>query len=194
MIELVCATKNKGKAAEIAALLASEYDVLTLDELGIVEDMNEDGKTFEENAIKKAVGFMKLTGKIVLADDSGLEIDALDGAPGVYSARFLGRDTSYFVKNRKLLERLAGAENRKARFRCVIAVAFPDGRVLTSAAALEGEIAHEPVGEGGFGYDPVFYIPEYQMTLAQMGTEQKNKISHRGKALADMKKLLCESD
>ena len=187
---LVCATKNKGKAAEIAALLSGEYEILTLDELGIGDDIAEDGETFEENAIKKAVGFMNLAGKIVLADDSGLEVDALNGAPGTYSARFLGADTPYAVKNRKLIEMLTGAKNRSARFCCVIAVAFPDGRVLLSRGTLEGEIAREPAGEGGFGYDPIFYIPEYQMTLAQMRPEQKNKISHRGKALAEMKKLL----
>ena len=221
-MELVCATKNKGKAAEIAALLAGEYNILTLDQLGIDEDINEDGMTFEENAIKKAVGFMKLTGKIVLADDSGLEVNALNGAPGVYSARFLGRDTPYSVKNRKLLEMLEGAENRSARFRCVIVVAFPNGHMLrrcaeknfthdaavwqkdkedvkfiskhclTVAGILEGEIAHEPTGTDGFGYDPVFYVPEYRMTLAQMNAEQKNKISHRGKAMAEMRKLLTQ--
>ena len=189
-MELVCATKNKGKAAEIAALLPDEFKVLSLDELGIVEDIDEDGETFEENAIKKAVGYMKLTGKTVLADDSGLEIDALNGAPGVYSARFLGRDTPYAKKNQKLLQMLQYADNRSARFCCVIAVAFPDGRVLSATSTLTGEIAYEPAGDGGFGYDPVFYIPEYQMTLAQMNAEQKNKISHRAKALAEIKRQL----
>ena len=191
-MEMVCATRNKGKAAEIAALLKNEFMVLSLDELGIDEDIDEDGETFEENAVKKALGYMKLSGKIVLADDSGLEVDALGGAPGVHSAQFLGRDTPYAVKNRKLLEMLKVAKNRSARFRSCIAVAFPDGRVLTTHAELSGEIAHEPAGEGGFGYDPVFYIPEYQMTLAEMNMEQKNKISHRGKALSEMKNLLDE--
>lgn len=193
-MEIMCATSNKGKAAEIAAVLASDgYSVLTLEEVGIDMNVTEDGETFEENAVKKAVEIMRLCGKPVLADDSGLEVDALDGGPGVYSARFLGESTPYSEKNRRMLEMIKGTADRGARFVCVIAVAFPDGRVLTAKGVLEGEIAQAQAGEGGFGYDPIFYMPVYGITLAQMSPEQKNKISHRGQALAKIKELISEA-
>ena len=135
---------------------------------------------------------MKLTGQLVLADDSGLEVDALGGEPGIYSARYLGEDTSYEIKNRNIIERLEGVEGeaRSARFVCVIAAAFPDGEIVTTRGTIEGVIAKEPAGENGFGYDPIVYVPEYKMTTGQMEPEAKNAISHRGKALCAMKKIL----
>ena len=140
----------------------------------------EDGKTFEENAIIKAGAVMRETGTLVLADDSGLEIDYLNGEPGVYSARYLGEDTSYRIKNQNLIDRLEGvpAERRTARFVCVIAAAFPHGRILTARGSIEGIIGYEERGEGGFGYDPIFWLPEYGCSTAEMTMEKKNELSH----------------
>ena len=158
---------------------------------GIQADIVEDGKTFEENAVIKATAISKLTsdGEIVLADDSGLEIDYLNKEPGIYSARYMGEDTSYHIKNAKLIERLEGVpdEKRTARFVCAIAAAFPDGSMKTVRAAMEGRIGYKESGENGFGYDPIFYLPEYGCTSAEISMEEKNKISHRGKALRAIK-------
>ena len=159
------------------------------------EEIIEDGMTFEENAeIKARTVSRVLTNDIVLADDSGLEIDYLDKAPGIYSARFAGEDTSYDIKNRILLDRLEGVpdEERTARFVCAVAAVFPDGTSETVRETIEGRIAHEPAGENGFGYDPIFYVPEYECTTAEMSEEQKNELSHRGKALRSMKRILEE--
>ncbi len=135
---------------------------------------------------------MERTGQLALADDSGLEVDALGGEPGIYSARYMGENTSYEIKNRNIIERLEGVEGdaRSARFVCVIAAAFPDGETVTTRGTIEGVIAKEPAGDNGFGYDPIVYVPEYNMTTGQMEPEAKNAISHRGKALCAMKKIL----
>ena len=170
-------------------------EIVSMKEAGVDEEIIEDGMTFEENAeIKARTVSRVLTNDIVLADDSGLEIDYLDKAPGIYSARFAGEDTSYDIKNRILLDRLEGVpdEERTARFVCAVAAVFPDGTSETVRETIEGRIAHEPAGENGFGYDPIFYVPEYECTTAEMSEEQKNELSHRGKALRSMKRILEE--
>ena len=163
-------------------------------EAGIDVDIVYDGKTFEENALIKARAIRDLTGLLVLADDSGLEVDALNKEPGIYSARYMGEDTSYDLKNANIIERLSGlnGEERSARFVCVKACAIPDGTEETRRGTIEGQIAHAPAGENGFGYDPIFYVSEYKCTTAQLPSEQKNEISHRGKALRAMKEVLCQ--
>lgn len=197
--KIVFATGNAGKLKEIRLILEDlGREIVTMTEAGFRGEIVEDGTTFKENAEIKARAVWEVTGGIVLADDSGLVIDYLNGEPGVYSARYLGEDTSYSVKNKNLIERLAGAkgQERSARFMCNIAAVLPDGRVLHTEAAMEGLIAMEPAGSGGFGYDPILYLPEYQKTSAELTIEGKNKISHRGKALelmkAELKKALEE--
>lgn len=190
---MIFATGNQGKIKEIKAILGDiGEEIISMKEAGIDIDIVEDGKTFEENAIIKAKAVMERTGQLVLADDSGLEVDALGGEPGIYSARYMGENTSYEIKNRNIIERLEGVEGdaRSARFVCVIAAAFPDGETVTTRGTIEGVIAKEPAGENGFGYDPIVYVPEYNMTTGQMEPEAKNAISHRGKALCAMKKIL----
>ena len=163
-------------------------------EAGIVTDIDENGTTFEENAIIKAKAVAAYTDDIVLADDSGLEIDYLNKEPGIYSARYMGEDTSYRVKNANLIGRLDGVpdEKRTARFVCAIAAVLPRGRELTVRATIEGRIGYEEKGENGFGYDPIFYVPEYHCYSAELAPEEKNKISHRGKALEEMKTVLMK--
>lgn len=190
---MIFATGNQGKIKEIKAILGDiGEEIISMKEAGIDIDIVEDGKTFEENAIIKAKAVMERTGQLVLADDSGLEVDALGGEPGIYSARYMGENTSYEIKNRNIIERLEGVEGdaRSARFVCVIAAAFPDGETVTTRGTIEGVIAKEPAGDNGFGYDPIVYVPEYNMTTGQMEPEAKNAISHRGKALCAMKKIL----
>ena len=189
MNKIIFATSNEGKMREVRAILEDTgMEILSMKEAGISVNIVEDGKTFEENAIIKAKSISRETDAIVLADDSGLEIDYLNKEPGIYSARYMGEDTSYDVKNRNLIERLNGVpdEERTARFVCAIAAALPDGRVLTTQGTIEGRIGYEIQGENGFGYDPIFYVPEYGCTTAQLSNEQKNAISHRGKALRAM--------
>ena len=191
--KMIFATTNEGKMKEIRMILADlGMEILSLKDLNINIDIEENGKTFEENAIIKAKAISELTGEMVLADDSGLEVDYMDKAPGVYSARYLGEDTPYSVKNQTIIDNLKDAkgEERSARFVCAIAAAFPDGRVLTTQATIEGYIGYEEKGTNGFGYDPLLYVPEYDMTTGQMEPEMKNKISHRGKALELMKEKL----
>lgn len=193
MDKLIFATKNEGKMREIRMILGDlGVPVLSLKDAGIEVDIEENGETFEENAVIKARAVQKLTGGIVLADDSGLEIDSLNGEPGIYSARYMGEDTSYVIKNQNLIDRLQGVpeEKRTARFVCVIAAALPDGRVLTSPGVMEGRIGYAAAGENGFGYDPIFFLPQYGCTSAQLSAEQKNEISHRGKALHAMREQL----
>ena len=191
---IVFATGNENKMKEIRMILADlNMEILSMKEAGVEIDIVEDGMTFEENAEIKARAVSRvLTNDIVLADDSGLEIDYLDKAPGIYSARFAGEDTSYDIKNRIFLDRLEGVpdEERTARFVCAVAAVFPDGTSETVRETIEGEIAHEITGDNGFGYDPIFYVPEYGCTTAEMTAEQKNELSHRGKALRSMKKIL----
>lgn len=195
MNKIIFATSNAGKMREIREILKDlNVEILSMKEAGIDVDIVEDGKTFEENALIKARAIRDLTGLLVLADDSGLEVDALNKEPGIYSARYMGEDTSYDLKNANIIERLSGlnGEERSARFVCVIAAAFPDGTEETRRGTIEGQIAHAPAGENGFGYDPIFYVPEYKCTTAQLPSEQKNEISHRGKALRAMKEVLCQ--
>lgn len=192
---MIFATGNQGKIREIKEILGDiGEEILSMKEAGVDIDIVENGSTFEENAIIKARTVMEATGQLVLADDSGLEVDALNKEPGIYSARYLGVDTSYEIKNRDIINRLEGVEgaDRSARFVCVIAAAFPDGEIITTRGTIEGVIAKEPAGTNGFGYDPIVYVPEYGMTTGQMEPDAKNAISHRGKALTAMKKILEE--
>ena len=192
--QILFATGNEDKLKEIRQILGEGYRVLSLKEAGIQAHVVEDGTTFKENAIKKASEICRLSGQIVMADDSGLEIDALNKEPGVYSARYMGEDTDYHTKNNALIRRLDGVpdEQRTARFVCVIAAAFPDGRVLTAEGVMEGRIGYEEAGSNGFGYDPIFFLPEYGCTSAELSPEEKNRISHRGRALRAMKQSLEE--
>ena len=186
MIRFVAATGNKGKLTEIREILAQfPFKVVSMGEAGICDEIEETGTTFEENALIKAGYIAGRTGDIVIADDSGLEVDYLNGEPGIYSQRFAGPGASDADKNNKLLRLLFGVpyEKRTARFVCAIAVVFPDGTSFTVRGTCEGYIAEVPAGINGFGYDPLFYIPAYNMTIAEMGSEAKNAISHRGNAL-----------
>ena len=193
MTKIVFATGNQGKMSEIKAIMADmDVEVVSMKEAGICVDIEEDGATFEENALIKARAIAKETDAIVLADDSGLEIDFLDKAPGVLSARYMGEDTPYEVKNAHILDLLKDVQGseRSARFVCSIAAVFPDGREFTTYATIEGEIGHKIAGENGFGYDPIFFVPEFGKTTAELSAEEKNEISHRGKALSMMKEIL----
>ena len=197
MDKIIFATGNEHKMIEIRAILSDlGVEILSQKEAGIKADVVEDGMTFEENAMIKATEIAKIAHEmpeyaqaVVLADDSGLEIDYLNKEPGIYSARYMGEDTSYHIKNANLIERLEGVpdEKRTARFVCAIAAAFPDGTMKTVRAAMEGRIGYKESGENGFGYDPIFYLPEYGCTSAELSMEEKNKISHRGKALRAIK-------
>ena len=188
--KIIFATKNRGKIKEINMIMKdTRYEVISMEDAGINIEIIEDGNTFEDNAIIKATKVMKVAGCIVMADDSGLEIDYLDGAPGIYSARFGGEDTPYNIKNKMIIDKLDGLakKDRTARFVCAIATAYPNGDILVSRGTVEGYIIDEERGHNGFGYDPIFYVPEYNCTTAEMNNELKNKISHRGKALNNMK-------
>ncbi len=192
--KIVFATGNEGKMREIRQILADlGMEIFSMKEVGVNPDILEDGKTFGENAEIKAVAVWKETGGIVLADDSGLVVDYINGEPGILSARYLGEDTSYEVKNQVIVDRLAGAEGeeRAARFVCNIAAVLPDGRVIHTEETMEGLIAETPAGSGGFGYDPILYLPQFGKTSAELTMEEKNKISHRGKALEAVKKELA---
>ena len=194
--KLILATSNKDKAREIAEILSdTPFVVTTMKEEGYDPDIVEDGKTFEENALIKARTVHELAkGAYVMADDSGLCIDALDGAPGIYSARFCGENSTYPEKFAKIFEMLKDVpeEKRTAKFVCSIAVVRPDGSEFTVRGEICGVLHEKPMGDGGFGYDPIFYVPEFGMTTAQMTKEQKNSISHRGKASRAMAEKLKE--
>lgn len=194
MKRIVFATGNEGKMDEIRMILKDlDMEIVSMKEAGVDLDIVEDGTTFEENAQIKAKAVSEcLPNDIVLADDSGLEIDYLNKEPGIYSARYMGEDTSYDIKNGELLKRLEGVpdEKRSARFVCAIAAAFPDGTYKTVRGTIEGRIGYKIEGENGFGYDPIFYVPEYGCTSAQLPTEKKNEISHRGRALRKIKEEL----
>lgn len=195
MRRIIFATSNEGKMKEIREILMGmDIELLSLKDAGIDIDIIEDGSSFEENAIIKAETICKLTGEIVLADDSGLEIDYLDKAPGIYSARFLGENTPYLEKNTYIIEQLKNIPNdkRTARFVCTIACSFPGQDTITRTGIIEGYIADKISGSNGFGYDPIFYVPEYKCTTADMPAELKNKISHRAKALEAIKEVLTE--
>ena len=196
MKRIIFATGNEGKMKEVRMILGDMgLPVLSMKEAGICADIEENGKTFQENAVIKATTVHNLSkDDLVLADDSGLEIDFLDGAPGVYSARYLGENTSYDIKNTAILDQLKDVpqEKRTARFVCAIAAVLPGGEVLTTNGAMEGIIGYEIAGGNGFGYDPIFFLPQYGCTSAQISPEQKNELSHRGKALRLMKERLKE--
>jgi XTP/dITP diphosphohydrolase len=185
---LVIATRNKGKTKEIKALLKDfPVDIKNLDDFGPIPHLEEDGNTFDENAYKKASFAAGILGLPALADDSGLIVEALDGAPGIHSARYAGENATDEQRYLKLLEDMEGKSNRKAAFECVISIAVPTGPALTYEARCEGLIATEPAGSNGFGYDPVFFYPPYNKTFAQITGSEKNRISHRGKAFAELK-------
>ena len=190
---IVFATGNAGKMKEIRLIMADlGCEVVSMKEAGADPEIVENGRSFAENAEIKARAVWNCTGDIVLADDSGLVVDYIGGEPGIYSARYMGEDTSYHIKNANLISRLEGVpdEKRTARFVCAIAAAFPDGRRETVRATMEGRIGYEEKGENGFGYDPIFYLPEYGCTSAELSMEEKNRISHRGKALRLIKEEL----
>ena len=208
-MKVVFATGNKGKIREIEAVYeGTGIEIISMKDAGISVSIDENGKAFADNALIKArtvhdaIAQAMESGEyaddempVVMADDSGLVVDALGGEPGVYSARYMGEETSYDIKNAEIIRRvegLAGSE-RSARFTAVIAAVLPDGRELTAEAHMEGEIAYEPAGENGFGYDPILYLPGYGMTSAQLPSEEKNRISHRGKGLRMMRELLEKS-
>ena len=187
---IVFATGNAGKMKEIRLIMADlGCEVVSMKKAGADPEIVENGRSFAENAEIKARAVWNCTGDIVLADDSGLVVDYIGGEPGIYSARYMGEDTSYHIKNASLIERLNGVpdEKRTARFVCAVAVAFPDGSVKTVRGTMEGRIGYEEKGENGFGYDPIFYLPEYGCTSAELSGKEKNKISHRGKALRAIK-------
>lgn len=184
--KIIFATGNQDKMREIREILKGlDAEILSMKEAGISTDAEENGETFEENAMIKAKAVAEQVDAIVLADDSGLEIDYLNKEPGVYSARYMGENTSYKIKNQALLDRLAGVpkEQRTARFVCAIAAVFPNGETCVKRGTIEGYIGDEPRGENGFGYDPIFYVDAYQCSTAELSSEQKNALSHRGNAL-----------
>lgn len=196
MSRIVFATGNADKMVEIREILKDlGMEILSMKEAGVNPEIVEDGSTFEENALIKARAVHTfLPDDIVMADDSGLEIDYLNKEPGIYSARYMGEDTSYDVKNGELLRRMEGVpdEKRTARFVCAIAAVFPDGEEKTALGTIEGRVGYEIKGEHGFGYDPIFYLPEYGCTTAELPPEKKNEISHRGRGLQQMKKMIEE--
>ena len=202
MDTIIFATGNKNKMIEIRMILADlGCKILSQKEAGIQADVVEDGQAFEENALIKATTIADIARKmpeyknaVVLADDSGLEIDALNKEPGIYSARYMGEDTSYDIKNQALIDRLEGVpdEKRTARFVCAIAAALPDGSTEVVRGTMEGRIGYEITGENGFGYDPIFYLPQFGCSSAELEPEKKNELSHRGEGLRKMRKVLEE--
>jgi XTP/dITP diphosphohydrolase len=187
-LTLVIATGNPGKTVEIRDMLKGfPIDIKNLDDFGPIPPVVEDGETFDENAYKKASFVSKILGYPALADDSGLVVEALDGAPGVYSARYAGENAGDQQRYTKLLDEMKGHTNRQAAFECVISLAVPTGAALTYEGRCEGLIAEEPAGDGGFGYDPVFYYPPLKKTFGELSREDKSRISHRGKALGELK-------
>lgn len=195
-MKLIIASNNANKLREIKTLLGEKFDeIVSMKEAGIDHETIEDGQTFMENAVKKAREIVEISGCCAIADDSGICVDALDGAPGLYSARFCGEHGNDAANNALLLEKLKGEKNRNAHYTCAIAFVYPDGKTVCAEGIFEGVIAETPAGNGGFGYDPLFYLPEYGKTVAQLGTEVKNEIGHRAKALRNlMEKLEAENE
>ncbi len=193
-MKVIFATGNQGKMKEIRMVMEDlALEILSMKEAGLDMEIEENGTTFEENALIKARAIAEhVEDAIVLADDSGLEVDYLNKEPGVHSSRYMGEDTSYDIKNQHIMDLLKGVEEkqRSARFVCTIAAVFPDGEEQVVRATIEGRIATESKGNNGFGYDPIFYVPEFSCTTAELTLEQKNKISHRGKALEEMKEII----
>ena len=201
-MRIVFATGNQDKMREIREILSDlDMEIVSMEEAGVYMDVNESGTSFSENAqIKATVIAQELqdrnqqAGTIVMADDSGLEVDYLHKEPGIYSARYLGKDTSYTEKNNTIIERLHGVpdEKRTARFVCAMAAVMPDGTILSTNESMEGQIGYEISGQNGFGYDPIFFLPEFGKTAAELSEEEKNRISHRGKALRAIEKMIRE--
>ncbi len=195
MKKIIFATGNEGKLREIRDIMSDmDVEIISMKEAGIKVDIDENGDTFEENALIKARAIAAYTNELVMADDSGLEVDYLNKEPGVYSARYLGEDTSYDIKNKAILDRMQGVpkEKRGARFVCAIAAVTPEGEELVVRETIEGYIGEQAAGTKGFGYDPIFYVEELGCSTAELPEEKKNEVSHRGKALRAMKNLLCE--
>ena len=193
--KIIFATGNEDKLKEIRAILNKpDIEIISMREAGITDDIEENGSTFSENSLIKARAVSERTGFPAMADDSGLEVDYLNGEPGIYSARYLGRDTRHDKKNAYILEKLSGVkdEERGARFVCAASLVLPDGREFVRMGVMEGRIAYEAKGSNGFGYDPIFFLPEYGKTSAELSPEEKNRISHRGKALMQIKELIGE--
>ena len=189
-MEWIVATKNKGKMKEIRAILdGTDITAVSMEKAGITADVVEDADTFEGNARKKATEIFRLTGKPCLADDSGLAVDALFGAPGVYSARYAGTGKDG-DNNQKLLAEMKGKENRTARFVCVMVLVYGEGKEIVARGVCEGEIAQAPSGENGFGYDPLFYLPQFRKTMAELSDAEKNAVSHRGNALRNLRESI----
>lgn len=192
---IIFATGNEGKLRELREMLSGiDATIVSMKEAGVFVDVEENGTTFEENALIKARAIAEKSGKLTLADDSGLEVDYLNKEPGIYSARYMGEDTSYKIKNRNIIDRLEGVpdEKRTARFVCAIAAVFPDGREEVVRATYEGQIGYEEKGTHGFGYDPIFYLPDRGLYSSELEPEEKNRISHRGKAMELIKQRLLE--
>jgi XTP/dITP diphosphohydrolase len=188
LISIVIATRNRGKTAEIREMLNDfPVNIKNLDDFGPIPEIEEDGETFDENAYKKASVTARILGMPALADDSGLLVESLGGAPGVHSARYAGENATDKQRGEKLLEEMKGKTNRKAAFECVISIAVPSGPALTYEARCEGLITEEPAGQNGFGYDPVFFFPELKKTFAELTRTEKSRVSHRGKALGELK-------
>ncbi len=188
-MKIIVATKNKGKIREIKSILSDErYEILSMEDIGIDTDVEEDADTFEGNALKKAREVMKLCSEITIADDSGLSVEALDGEPGVYSARYSGVHGNDIANNLLVLEKMKDKENKNAKFVCAMAAVFPNGEEICVSGEFHGQIGTEMRGENGFGYDSIFCLPEYGgLTSAEISPEEKNKISHRAKALTKLK-------
>lgn len=194
MKRIIFATGNENKLKEIRLILTG-FDVISLKAAGISVDIEETGQTFKENAYIKAKAIWDITGGIVLADDSGLVVDYINGEPGVYSSRYMGEDTSYTIKNQNIIDRLANAkgEERSARFIACVCAILEDGTALFTEGSMDGLISTKAAGKNGFGYDPILYLPDYGKTSAEISMDEKNKISHRGKALRQMQKKLEEA-
>ena len=193
-MEIIAATNNENKLRELKAILKGKFEVVSLKEKGIFSDPDETGETFEENSEIKARSAMEKSNLPAIADDSGLYVYSLDGAPGVYSARFAGENATDEENNRLLLEKMKDKTDRKAKFVSVVTLVFPDGKKVSGKGECEGEILFEYRGDGGFGYDPLFYVPEIKKTFAEMTDDEKNKVSHRAKALKDFEERLKEID
>ena len=194
-MEIIAATKNKGKVVEIRrALRGLRFKIDSLNDFPDIPEVEEDGKSFDENALKKARFYSQYFGKLTIADDSGLEVDSLKGLPGIYSARYAGEGASDQERNQKLLEEMQGIpiSKRGARFKCVIAVVSHDGREGIAEGSCSGRIGFKEIGKKGFGYDPVFILPQYGKTMAQITLEEKNRVSHRGKALRKLRKIITK--
>jgi XTP/dITP diphosphohydrolase len=193
-LELIIATRNAGKVREIRkALKGLGLRIYSLGDFSDVPDIDEDGKSFTENALKKARFFSRYFGKLTIADDSGLEVDALKGLPGIYSARYAGKWASNRENNRKLLREMEGVplSKRGARFNCAMAIVSHDGKEAVAEGSCKGRIGFREVGKKGFGYDPLFILPQYGKTMAQLSLLEKNRISHRGKALRKLREIIC---